>query len=89
MDHFLLLYEYVEDMAQRRAPHRDMHLAHIRAARDAGQVSLAGGLGEPVSGGAIVFTGVAEADVAAFADADPYTQAGLIRSRRILPWKLV
>ena len=89
MADFLLLYEYVENMAERRTPHREAHLAHVAAERDAGRLTLAGALGEPVSGGALVFRGCAAGDVEAFVAADPYIAAGLIPSHRILPWKLV
>lgn len=87
--HHLLLYEYVEDMAERRGPYREAHLARIRSEQEAGRVVMAGALGDPPAGGAIVFRGVDRAHVEAFADADPYTEAGLIRGRRIELWKLV
>ena len=41
-DTYLLLYTYVEDMAERRGPYREEHLAKIRAAREAGHITLAG-----------------------------------------------
>ncbi|MBO0768012.1 MAG: hypothetical protein J2O48_04920 [Solirubrobacterales bacterium] len=85
----LLLYEYVENMAERRGPHREAHLAHLRAARDAGKVGLAGALGSPPSGGAIQFKDATEAEIEAFVQADPYNRAGLISSYRIEPWTLV
>ena len=87
--HHLLLYDYVDDMAQRRGPHRDAHLAHIRAQSDAGRVVMAGALGDPPSGGAIVFRDTPQADIVAFVDADPYMQAGLITGWRVEPWNLV
>ena len=89
MGDFLLLYDYVENMLERRVPHREAHLAHVAAAREAGRLTLAGALGEPVSGGALVFRDCAAADVEAFVKADPYVHAGLISAHRILPWKLV
>jgi uncharacterized protein YciI len=87
--HHLLLYEYVEDMAARRGPHREAHLERIRAEQRAGHVVMAGALGDPPSGGAIVFRGVSREVVEAFAQADPYTEAGLILARRIELWTLV
>ena len=58
LTHHLLLYEYVADMLERRGPYRQEHLARIRAERDAGRIVMAGALGDPPSGGAIVFRGV-------------------------------
>lgn len=87
--HHILFYEYVADVLERRGPHRDAHLGHIAAARDAGQVTLAGALGDPPHGGAIVFTDTDPQAIEAFVHADPYMRAGLITAWRIEPWKLV
>lgn len=88
-DTFLLLYTYVPDMSERRGPHRDAHLARIRAQREAGHVTLAGALGSPPSGGAIVFTGVGRDEVRRFVEDDPYVRAGLVTEHRIEAWALV
>lgn len=87
--HHLLLYTYVEDMAERRGPYRDGHLDRIRAAKDAGTIVMAGALGAPVKGGALVFRGVDPAEIEAFVADDPYNAAGLITEWRIEPWTLV
>jgi uncharacterized protein YciI len=87
--HQLLLYEYVEDMAQRRGPYRDAHLERIHAQRDAGKVVMAGALGDPPTGGAIAFKGVERGEIESFVRSDPYVEAGLVRSWRIEPWNLV
>lgn len=88
-DTHLLLYTYVEDMATRREPHRDAHLARIRAEQEAGRVILAGALGRPPTGGAIVWRGVEPDEIERWVADDPYVQAGLVTSRRIEPWTLV
>jgi uncharacterized protein YciI len=87
--HLLLLYDYVEDMADRRGPHREAHLEKIRAEQSAGRVTLAGALGDPPSRGAIVFKGVDPAHVEQFVATDPYYTAGLITDWRLEPWTLV
>jgi hypothetical protein len=84
----LLLYDYVDDMAAHRAPHRAAHLEKITAERDAGHLSAAGAF-DPPAGAALVFTGVERDHVEAFVAADPYHQAGLITTYRIERWKLV
>lgn len=88
-DTFLLLYTYVSDMAERRGPHREAHLANIAAEKEAGRVILAGALGSPPSAGAIVFQGVAPAHIERFVASDPYVEAGLVTESRIEPWTLV
>jgi uncharacterized protein len=87
--HLLLLYEYVDDMVDRRGPHREAHLQRIRAEREAGRIVMAGALGEPPSGGAIVWRGVTAEQVEQFVLADPYVEAELVTSWRLRRWNLV
>ena len=87
--HFLLLYDYVDNMLERRAPHREAHLERIGAEKQAGRIVMSGPLGDPPNGAAIVFRGVEADHVAAFVDADPYVQAELVTAWRIEPWTLV
>jgi uncharacterized protein YciI len=87
--HHLLLYEYVEDVVERRGPYREDHLRRIRAEKEAGRVVMAGALGNPPAGAAIVFRGVDGDVITAFVNEDPYVRAGLVRSWRIEPWNLV
>ncbi|MGA9858417.1 MAG: YciI family protein [Solirubrobacteraceae bacterium] len=88
-DTYLLLYTYVPDMAERRGPYREEHLARIKAEQDAGRVRLAGALGTPPTGGAIVFSGVTQDHIEQFTATDPYVQAGLVTDQRIERWTLV
>jgi uncharacterized protein len=87
--HVLLLYDYVENMPERRGPYREAHLARILAEREAGRIVMAGALGDPPIGGALVFRGVDAEEMEAFVSDDPYMQAGLITSWRARPWKLI
>ena len=88
-DTYLLLYTYVEDIAERRGPYRDAHLAGIRAEQEAGRIILAGALGTPPTAGAIAFRGVSPEHIEQFTAADPYVQAGLVTAQRIARWNLV
>ena len=45
--HQLLLYEYVEDMLERRVPYREAHLERIAVERDAGRIVMSGPFGDP------------------------------------------
>jgi uncharacterized protein YciI len=87
--HHLLLYEYVDDMADRRGPYRAAHLERIRAEQQAGRVTLAGALGDPPHAGAIVFKDVAREHIEAFVADDPYMSAGLITGYRVERWNIV
>jgi uncharacterized protein YciI len=88
-DHHLLFYDYVEDMSERRGPHREAHLARISSERERGRITLAGAVGDPPHGAAIVFKGVEPDAIEEFARGDPYLEAGLVTNWRIEPWKLV
>jgi len=83
----LLQYEYVPDMAEKRAPHRQAHLDLIAAYNGDGRIVIGGAVGDPVTAGLIAFR-TADA-AAAFRDEDPYGAAGLVVSSSIVPWTVV
>jgi uncharacterized protein YciI len=88
-NHHLLIYTYVEGMAERRGPYREAHLELVRAEQDAGRIVMAGALGVPPTGAAIAWRGVTPDEIEAFVADDPYRQAGLIAAHRVEPWTLV
>ena len=83
----LLVYEYVPEMTERRAPHREAHLALIQRYQADGRLAIAGAVGVPVHGGLLAFRAAADAE--AFAAEDPYGAAGLVTSSRVEPWAVV
>jgi uncharacterized protein YciI len=86
---YLLLYTYVDDMAERRGPYRDAHLAAIRAEQEAGHVAMAGALGTPPTAGAIAWRGVTPDYIEQFTANDPYVRAGLVTAQRVERWNLI
>jgi uncharacterized protein len=88
--HNVLIYEYVNDMLERRVPYREAHLERVAAERAAGRVVMAGAIGDPPNGALIVFSEAAGPEAAeAFAAGDPYVEAGLVTARRVEPWAVV
>ena len=87
--HYLLLYDYVPDIAERRGPHRAAHLAHARAAVDRGELVLGGALANPMDGGVLLFLGDSAAAAEAFAQVDPYVLNGLVTRWRVREWTTV
>lgn len=85
--HYMLFYDYVSDILERRGPHREAHLTEIRAARADGRIVMAGPLGDPPHGAAVVFKDRAAAE--AFAESDPYVVNGLVTDWRVDPWAVV
>lgn len=84
----LLLYETVDRFTERRAPHREAHLEHVRAAREARTLLLAGAFA-PVDGAALLFRTGDRALIERFAESDPYVQAGLVTAWRVRRWDVV
>jgi uncharacterized protein YciI len=85
----VLTYEYVSDVLERRAPHRDAHLALIQQWSEDGPLAVGGALGDPPHGALIAFETEDRAKVEEFVDADPYVAAGLVSKYTIEPWAIV
>jgi hypothetical protein len=81
--HTLLRYDYVADVLERRAPHREGHLALIRAWKQEGRIVLAGAVGDPPHGALFVLRDAEDAQ--ALVDADPYARNGLVTQWRVEP----
>ncbi len=87
--HVVLTYDYVPDILERRAPHREAHLARIGEWVGSGAMLMAGAVGDPPTGALFVFGDVASEEVERFAEGDPYVLAGLVAARRTAPWTVV
>lgn len=85
----LLFYDVVEDYLERREPLRDAHLALVHAAEARGELLMAGAYGDPVEGALLLFRAADASPAEAFARADPYVSAGLVRHWRVRPWHAV
>jgi uncharacterized protein YciI len=80
----LLYYDYVEDIVERRAPHRPAHLELVGTWVEDGRVVAGGATGDPPSGALIVFRG--SGDPEEFVERDPYVREGLVTGWRVEPW---
>ncbi|HYG44085.1 MAG TPA: YciI-like protein [Bordetella sp.] len=87
--HYLMFYDLVPDYLERRGEFRDAHLALARQAVARGELVLAGALAEPADQAVLLFSAESAAVAEAFAQADPYVQAGLVRQWRVRPWTTV
>ena len=87
--HWLLTYDYVDDIATRRAPFREAHLALVRRLHERGQLVMAGAVGDPIDGALLVFAGDDPAVVEAFVAEDPYVREGLVTAWQVRPWNVV
>jgi hypothetical protein len=87
--HHVLFYDYVEDVLPRRAPHREAHLGLCRRWKQDGRLVMAGALGDPPHGGALVFRVEDPSLIEEFVAADPYIGAGIVTAWRVEPWNVV
>ncbi len=87
--YFVLTYDYVPDVLEKRAPHRADHLVLAREYHAAGKILLAGAFDPPTDGALFVFKVDSAAEVEAFAAKDPYVKNGVVRGHRVRPWNVV
>lgn len=87
--HYLLFYDYMADVVNRRASFRAAHLAHARRAVARGDLVLGGALANPVDGAVLLFRGSSAQVAEDFAKADPYVTNGLVTNWRVREWTTV
>jgi uncharacterized protein len=86
---WIVMYEYVDGMGEKRTPHRPEHLERIFAEREAGHLLIAGAYGTGPDGGVFGFKDVDREHVDAFISGDPYVVNGLVVKHTVAPWNLV
>ncbi len=87
--YYLLRYEYVPDIVERRAPFRAEHLSKASELHDRGVIAMAGAAGDPPDHAVFVFATDRRDDVEEFARTDPYVLNGLVTDWRVDPWNVV
>lgn len=87
--HYLLFYDYVENVVELRAPHREAHLALANDAHRRGELVLGGTLTDPVDGAVLLFRTDDRQAVERFAENDPYVKNGLVTAWRVRAWNVV
>lgn len=87
--YYLLLYDYVENIVERRAPYREEHLRLAREAQGRDQLLLGGAYADTIDGAVLVFRAADASAVEEFVRQDPYVRGGLVTKWRIRPWSVV
>jgi uncharacterized protein YciI len=87
--HYILFYDYIEGIADKRGPHRAAHFAHLNKSYNAGEIVLAGALADPIDGAVIIFRTSSPDAAERFAQNDPYVQNGLVTNWRVRKWTTV
>lgn len=87
--YYLLLYDYVENILERRAPFRPEHMKLALEAHEKGELLMGGALADPPDRAVLLFRADTQAVVEAFVAKDPYVRHGLVTSWQIRPWTVV
>jgi uncharacterized protein YciI len=87
--HYLLIYDVVENYAERRQAFRAAHLQHARQAVSRGELVLGGALANPIDGAVLLFCGSSPDVAESFATNDPYVINGLVTKWRVREWTTV
>lgn len=87
--YFILFYDYVEKVIEKRTPYREAHLALVREYVQRGELVLGGAFANPADGAAIVFKVEDQAQIEEFVAKDPYVVNGLVTGWRIREWTVV
>jgi uncharacterized protein YciI len=87
--HYLLFYEAGDDYVVRRKEFRKAHLELAWAAKERGELVLAGALADPVDGALLLFKGDSPEVAERFAKVDPYVTSGLVKRWRVRQWNTV
>ena len=89
MNHWLLIYDLVDDYLERREPLRAEHLELARKAHQRGDMIMAGALADPYDQAVFVWR-VADTEVIdRFVAHDPYVREGLVKGFRVRKWNVV
>jgi len=89
MKYYVLTYEFVDDMINKRTPYREEHLRLLREGHTRGEIYMAGATGDPPDSGLLVFCADSNAVAEKFAREDPYVRNGLVTSWKVKPWTVV
>ena len=88
---FLLQYDYIPDVLEKRGPYREGHLNLAKKMIAEGTCLSGGPTGEPnmevPTGALFLFTDLEAARI--FVKEDPYTQNGIVTGHRIQEWNVV
>src|SRR3954447_20811948 len=86
---FVLRDELAGDYLERAADSRGAHLGLATAARERGELVMAGALADPADEAILVFQGDNASVAEDFAGNDPYVSNGLVTSWTVRPWTVV
>jgi len=87
--YWILFYDLVDDYLERREPLRPDHLKQAQAAKNRGELVMAGALAEPYDQAVFVWKVDDTEVIDRFVAHDPYVREGLVKGFRVRKWNVV
>lgn len=89
MKTFAVFTHFVENAAEKRAPFREAHLAHLRELHEKGVLILGGALQNPLDQGLLIIRAESESDIEQILANDAYAKNGVWTKIVIREWNVV
>jgi len=86
---YVLKYEYVENIAEKRTPYREAHTAYVTKQVNNGNIILAGTIDQPPTAALTILRNLTEKEIEQIAKQDPYVINGLVTKYSIKPFLAV
>jgi len=87
--YFILFYNYVENIIEKRSPYREAHLGLTQEYIKRGELILGGAFANPTDSAAIIFKVEDQTQIETFVANDPYVINGLVTKWYIREWSVV
>ncbi|MEZ4295490.1 MAG: YciI family protein [Polyangiaceae bacterium] len=89
MKTFAVTTHFVENVAEKRAPYREAHLAHLRELHARGMLLMGGALVDPMDCGLLIVRAETREEVEREIALDSYAQNGIWTSIVVREWNVV
>ncbi|TMW62083.1 hypothetical protein Poli38472_009576 [Pythium oligandrum] len=83
---YILRYDYVSDILEKRTPFRAEHLQNAVDLKAQGKILMGGALVDPVDTGLFIFSTDNKAEIEEFVANDPYVKNNLVTAHSIREW---
>jgi uncharacterized protein YciI len=83
---YIVQYDYVENVMEKRAPFREAHLAHLGKQVERGNMILGGTVNQPPTGALLIFRNLKIDDIEQVIHEDPYVINGIVTKYTINPY---
>lgn len=89
MKTFVVMTHFVENVAEKRAPFREAHLAHLREMHERGMLLMGGALLDPMDAGLLITRAESKEDVERELAVDSYAKNGIWTKITVREWNVV